>query len=216
MKSYLLAAAPLCLLALARAQTFSPNANLKTDGIPPISADLVARVAPYTEFRGHGFVDWHPQRKQMLVRHREEGANTTQIYRLSEPGGKLEKLTDFSDPVGAASFNPVHGQYLVYARASGGSEASQIYRLDLDTRQSTLLSDPDERSSARWTHKGDRLLIAALPLDRSAKEGRRDTVSTTLRLVDPLLAQRGKYEVPFIKRVAGELSSRTALIPWTG
>ena len=190
MKSYLLAAAPLCLLALAQAQTFSPNANLKTDGIPPISADLVARVAPYTEFRGHGFVDWHPQRKQMLVRHREEGANTTQIYRLSEPGGKLEKLTDFSDPVGAASFNPVHGQYLVYARASGGSEASQIYRLDLDTRQSTLLSDPDERSSARWTHKGDRLLIAALPLDRSAKEGRRDTVSTTLRLVDPLLAQR--------------------------
>ena len=190
MKSYLLAAAPLCLLALAQAQTFSPNANLKADGIPPISADLVARVAPYTEFRGHGFVDWHPQRKQMLVRHREEGANTTQIYRLSEPGGKLEKLTDFSDPVGAASFNPVHGQYLVYARASGGSEASQIYRLDLDTRQSTLLSDPDERSSARWTHKGDRLLIAALPLDRSAKGGRRDTVSTTLRLVDPLLAQR--------------------------
>ncbi len=30
---------------------------------------------------------------------------------------------------------------------------------------------------------------------------------------DPLLAQRGRYEVPFIERVAG-LSSRTVLIPW--
>jgi arsenite-transporting ATPase len=32
---------------------------------------------------------------------------------------------------------------------------------------------------------------------------------------DPLLAQRGTYEVPFIQRVAGELSQRTALIAWT-
>nr|WP_009869505.1 arsenical pump-driving ATPase [Paramagnetospirillum magnetotacticum] len=31
---------------------------------------------------------------------------------------------------------------------------------------------------------------------------------------DPLLAQRGKYEVPFIERVTGTLSTRTALIPW--
>jgi arsenite-transporting ATPase len=31
---------------------------------------------------------------------------------------------------------------------------------------------------------------------------------------DPLLAQRGAYEVPFIQRVAGGLSARTALIPW--
>lgn len=31
---------------------------------------------------------------------------------------------------------------------------------------------------------------------------------------DPLLAQRGAYEVPFIRRVADELSQRCALIPW--
>jgi len=32
---------------------------------------------------------------------------------------------------------------------------------------------------------------------------------------DPLLSQRGQYEIPFIKRVANDLSPRTALIPWT-
>ena len=31
---------------------------------------------------------------------------------------------------------------------------------------------------------------------------------------DPLLVQRGGYEIPFIDRVANVLSSRTALIPW--
>ncbi|MDA0190241.1 MAG: arsenical pump-driving ATPase [Proteobacteria bacterium] len=31
---------------------------------------------------------------------------------------------------------------------------------------------------------------------------------------DPLLAQRGEHERPFIRRVAGELASRCALVPW--
>ena len=31
---------------------------------------------------------------------------------------------------------------------------------------------------------------------------------------NPLLAQRGHYEIPFIRRVADKLSSRCALIPW--
>jgi len=31
---------------------------------------------------------------------------------------------------------------------------------------------------------------------------------------DPLLAERGQYEIPFIRKVAGELSPRCVLIPW--
>jgi len=31
---------------------------------------------------------------------------------------------------------------------------------------------------------------------------------------DPQLAQRGQYEIPFIRKVAGQLSTRCALIPW--
>ncbi|PLX75290.1 MAG: arsenical pump-driving ATPase [Azoarcus sp.] len=31
---------------------------------------------------------------------------------------------------------------------------------------------------------------------------------------DPLLSQRGEYEIPFIRRVADELATRSALIPW--
>lgn len=163
-----------------------PNANLRADGLPGIPASIADKVAPYTEFRGHGFVDWHPKKATMLVRHREAGANIAQIYRLPAPGGKLEKLTDFPDPVSAASFNPVNGDYIVYARDSGGNEATQIFRMDLATRQSTLLSSPDLRSSASWTQRGDRLLISSVPLDRTAKEGSHAQVMTSLSLVDPL------------------------------
>ncbi len=174
------------LWAQDAASTLVANANLKTDGMPAIAARIAERVAPYADFRGHGFVDWHPTTRAMLVRHREAGANTAQIYRLAEPGGKLEKLTDFPDPISNASFNPVHGNYIVYARDSGGNEAAQIFRMDISTRQSTLLSSPDERNSATWTRSGAQLLIAAMPLDRTAQGGKRDSVVTTLSLVDPL------------------------------
>jgi dipeptidyl aminopeptidase/acylaminoacyl peptidase len=162
-----------------------PNANLLVDGMPAIPTSVADRVAPYADFRGHGFVDWHPTKEAMLVRHREAGANTAQIYLLQTAGGKLEKITDFSDPVGAASFNPLHGDYIIYSRDSGGNEATQIYRMDLSTRASTLLSLPDERSGARWNRKGDRLLISSVPLDKTATGGRREQVMTTLSLVNP-------------------------------
>ena len=169
-----------------------PNANLTTDGMPSIAASIAERAAPYNDFRGHGFVDWHPNEPVMLIRHREAGANTSQIYRLASPGGKLEKLTDFPDPISAASFNPLDGKYIIYARDSGGNEATQIYRLDLETRQSALLSTPDERSSASWSEKGDRLLISSVPLDRTAGAGKREDIVTTLSLLDPLKPEGSK------------------------
>jgi hypothetical protein len=184
----LCAAALLLCLGQAQAQTLAPNANLKADGIPPIGMDLVQRVAPYTEFRAFGFVDWHPLRREMLVRHRAAGENIAQLFLLKNPGGPLEKVTNFADPVGSASFNPVDGSYLVYARAAGGSEAEQIYRLDLASGASTLLSSTDERSSATWSRKGDRILVSSVPLDRTAKEGTRGEIATTIALVDPLQA----------------------------
>ncbi len=76
-----------------------PNDKLVIQGIPPIPASVVQDVARYADFRGHGFVDWHPSRREMLVAHRKAGASTTQIYRLTAPMGELEQLTDFAEPV---------------------------------------------------------------------------------------------------------------------
>ncbi|HJV63898.1 MAG TPA: prolyl oligopeptidase family serine peptidase, partial [Albitalea sp.] len=152
----------------------------------PVPMSLVDQVAKYTDFRGHGFVDWHPTRREMLITHRKAGGNTLQLFRVSSPLAEPEQLTDFPDPVTAASYEPHDGKYIVFERSAGGNEAAQIYRLDLDTRQVALLSEPTQRHELQgWLHHSSRLLIGSVPLDRTAQGGRRATVTQTLTLLDP-------------------------------
>ncbi len=174
--------------ALAQA-TISPNSNLTTDGMPAIPQAIADKVSLYTEFRGFGFVQWHPDGTSMLVRHREAGASIPQIYLLRKPGGGLEKMTDFPENVAQAAYEPKRGKYLVISKDTGGNEATQVYRMDLKTKQTTLLSLPDERSSFTWNNSASRILVSAVPLDKTATSGKRDKVVTQITLVDPLHPQ---------------------------
>ena len=177
-------------VGVAGGEVVTPNANLVLQGIPPIPASLARRVAAYTDFRGHGFVAWHPTRREMLVAHRPAGGDTNQLFRLRGPLAEPEPLTDFADPVTRATYEPTDGRYIVFERSSGGSEAAQLYRLDLQSKQVTGLSDPGERHAIQaWLHHGSRLLVASLPLDKTAQGGTRASISTTLRLLDPLQPQ---------------------------
>jgi dipeptidyl aminopeptidase/acylaminoacyl peptidase len=188
---------------------FPPNANLLVQGIPPIPQSLVDRVQRYTEFRGHSFVDWHPTRREMLVAHRKAGDNTAQLYRLAEPQGPLQQLTFEQEPVTRATYEPKAGQYLVYERSSGGNEAAQLYRLDLASGQSTLLTSPDERhATGPWLNAGGQLVYSSVPLDRTAAGGTRAQITTTYWLVDPLNPQgrRKLAELPGPGWFGAELS----------
>lgn len=171
----------------------APNANLVTQGIPPIPAGLVGQVARYTDFRGHSFADWHPTQREMVVSHRQAGGNTNQLFRLRGPMAEPEQLTDSADPVTTASHEPREGKYLVFERSTGGSEADQLFRLDLSTRQATQISDASERHNLQgWLHRGSRLITASLPLDKTAQGGTRAKVTTTFRLMDPLDPQSAR------------------------
>ena len=169
------------------AATFAPNPNLVTQGIPPIAQTLVDKVAKYNDFRGHFFVDWHPVKRQMLVAHRKSGDNLAQLYLIKSPMAKPEQLTHATEPVTSATFEPRTGDYLVFERASGGNEADQLYRLDLASGATTLLTDPDERhSSSKWLRGRSELLYTSQPLDRTAAGGRRAQVTTTFWSMNPL------------------------------
>jgi dipeptidyl aminopeptidase/acylaminoacyl peptidase len=164
-----------------------PNANLVVQGIPPIPKRIAEDVARYTDFRGHRFLDWHPLREEMLVAHRKEGGNTTQIFRIASARAEPEPLTDFADPVRVASYEPTRGDYIVFERANGGDEAAQIYRLDLATRQTTRLTDPDQRHDMQgWLHRSGVLLYLSVPLDRTAAGKSRSEIAQTLSTIDPL------------------------------
>jgi len=170
----------------ASAAVLAPNPNLVVQGIPPVPQSLVQQVARYTDFRGHAFVDWHPTRREMLVAHRKAEGNTTQLFRIAGPMAEPEQLTDFADPVTTGRYEPRDGRYIVFQRSAGGSEADQVYRMDLDTKQVALLTEPSERHTIEdWMHHGAGLLVTSVPLDRTAQGGRRTTVTETLTLIDP-------------------------------
>ena len=181
----------------AQPEVVAPNSNLLIEGIPAIPQSLAARVGGYSDFRGHSFSDWHPAHRQMLVSHRAAGSNVTQLFLLNAPGASPQPLTDFAEPIKDGSFDPRGGRFIIYSRDTGGNEAARIYRLDLDSRAHTLLSDPETRSDATWNKVGKKLLIASVPLDRTAQGGRRDQIGTTLTLIDPMK--------PMDRRVIAEL-----------
>jgi dipeptidyl aminopeptidase/acylaminoacyl peptidase len=168
------------------AAVVAPNANLVAQGIPPVPAALAEQVAKYTDFRGHSFVEWHPTKREMLVSHRKAGGSTVQLFRVAAPLAEPEALTDANEPVRSASYEPLKGEYVVFERASGGDEASQVYKLDLASRQVSLLTDPKERHDIQgWLRNSSQLLVMSRPLDRNAQGGSRDEVSVTLTLMDP-------------------------------
>ncbi len=173
-------------LAAGAGAWVTPSDKLVIQGIPPIPASVVQDVARYADFRGHAFVDWHPARPEMLVSHRKAGASTPQLYRLTAPMGELEQLTDFAEPVWQASYEPRTGDSIVFERSTGGDEAAQIYRLDMATRQVTVVSEPGMRNNlAGWLNLSSRLIYSSVPLDRTAAGGRRAEIVQTLTVVDP-------------------------------
>ena len=172
---------------MLKAELLKPNADLLVQGVPDIPMSLVRSVEKYTDFRGHSFADWHPTRREMLVRHRRAGGNTVQLYRLGAPLAAAEALTDLPDPVSSAHYEPQEGRYIVFGQSRGGNEATQLYRLDPPTRQITLLTSPDQRHSmGPWLKQRGLAVVTSLPLDRTAVGGTRAAVTTTLWLMDAL------------------------------
>ncbi len=171
---------------LAPDEVVAPNEHLRAEGIPPIPKTLAERVGKYTEFRPVSVVAWHPTANLLLVAYRRDA--TTQLHLLDRPMGKLEPLTDFPDPVSRARFEPKHGAYVVYERDTGGNEAAQLYRLDLATRTTTLLSEPGEKHElGQWNRAGTALWMTSTQLDKTAGDGaRRDSVTTDLYALDPM------------------------------
>ena len=179
---FLFAAALACASSGLGADILEPNANLKAEGIPPIAASLAATVAPYTEFKPASAVGWHPTRRELIVARR--AVNTTQLHRVSMPGGDLAQLTDFAEPVRFGAWWPKAPDVLIFARDAGGNEQQQLYRLDPGAKSPVLLTDAARKNEfAGVTHARDRLLVDSTDVDRT---GRREDPTTDLSLVDPL------------------------------
>ncbi len=162
---------PLLLLlasfALAQdAPVLTPNENLIVDGIPPVPMSIVDQASRYTDFRTASVFDWNPKQRQMLIGTRF--ADTVQVHGVDMPGGARTQLTFYPDRVSGAQFHPHVGDYFVFSKDVGGGEWYQLYRFDVTTGQTTLLTDGKSRNlGMRWSNKGDRIAYASTRRDRA-------------------------------------------------
>ena len=130
-----------------------PNENLITENIAEIPKELANQVKKYAESRGASLAEIHPTKNEIIISTRF--GSTSQLHRVSQPMGARTQITFFDEPVSGASYEPVKGEYLVYSKDIGGNEFGQLYKLDLRTLQSTLLTDGGRSQNGRVTWSKD-------------------------------------------------------------
>lgn len=172
-------AVPLVVFALAAVpaagQVLAPGDNLVTDGLPPVPAAVAEQVKRYTEFRSATLLDWHPERREILVSTRF--GQTAQVHRVKMPGGARTQLTFFPEKVSGARFRPAGGESFVFGRDVGGNERYQTFRFDPQTGNATMLTDGKARNSLGvWSRSGTQLAYTST---------RRNGTDADLYVVDP-------------------------------
>lgn len=148
-------------LSFAQQKIIAPAENLVADGIPAISSTLASEVKNYTEARSASFAAWHPLYNEIIISTRFGNAN--QLHYLKMPGGARTQITFFDEPVSVATFEPTKGNYFLFMKDVGGNEFSQIYRYDVVTKKSTLITDggKSQNGNISWNNKGDKMVYTS-------------------------------------------------------
>ncbi len=168
--------------AIAAESVLTPPAALVMENVPPVATSIATQVSKYTEFKPTGFSNWHPTKLEMLISRRHK--NTPQIYRLAKPGGELELLTDYPEPVRSASYEPKTGQYYVFGKDTGGNEVFRGYRRSMAGGDAVPMTPDGQRvQGMTWANSGKQIAFATVPVNR---QGSNDKINTTLSIADPL------------------------------
>jgi len=144
------------LPAKAQQPFVSPPEGIVVDNVPPVPTSLAETAGRYFDYRTALDSDWHPERREMLISTRF--GNTFQLHLVKMPEGARRQLTFFSEPVRSGLFHPVGGDYIIFQKDVGGGEWYQLYRYDVGTGDSTMLTDGRSRNLlGPWSSRGDRI-----------------------------------------------------------
>ncbi len=134
--------------------------NLVIDGIPEIPASVSERTAQYDNVRSASLFGWTPAGEVLISTRFGE---TAQVHSVASAGAARRQLTFFAEPVAGATFDPRgDGRSFLFSRDAGGAEAWQLYRFDLASGQSTLLSDGKSRNElGPWAHQPGRIAFSS-------------------------------------------------------
>ena len=173
-------------VGVAQEATIKPNENLEAEGIPPIPAQIATRAHKYTDYRQAMLGSWDPSGRQMLILTRF--ADSRQVHLVQFPGGDRKQLTFFPDSVFKAQFPNEPANYFLFTKDIGGNEFYQIYRFDLNTGDTSLLTDGKSRNqSSLWSHQGKRLVYTSTR--RNGKDNDLYLIDDASASTDHLLAK---------------------------
>ena len=144
-----------------------PPEALVLDGVPKIPTSVAETAGRYASFRSATLADWHPTRHEMLISTRF--AETPQLHLVAAPGAARQQLTFFADSVSNGKFHSTTGDYIVFSKDVGGGEWYQLYRYDMKTGDTTLLTDGKSRNlMGPWSSDGEH--IAYMSTRRTGKD----------------------------------------------
>lgn len=130
-----------------------PNENLITENIAKIPKELASQVKKYSESRSASLAAIHPLKNEIIINTRF--ASTSQLHRIIHPLGARRQITFFDEPISGATYEPIKGEYLIYSKDVGGNEFGQLFKLDLKSLQSTLLTDGGRSQNGNITWRKD-------------------------------------------------------------
>lgn len=139
--------------AQEKKNTVVPNENLITENIAEIPKELANQVKKYSESRGASLAEIHPNKDEIIISTRF--GSTSQLHRVIKPMGARTQITFFDEPVTGVTYEPLKAEYLVYSKDVGGNEFGQLYKLDLKTLQSKLLTDGGRSQNGGVTWRKD-------------------------------------------------------------
>ncbi len=149
--------------------------NMIIEGIPPVPLSIVSGCEKYTNFRNAFVASWHPKKREMLINTRF--GDTQQVHQLKTPMGARSQLTFYSDRVAGGAFQPVDGDYFVFSKDRGGDEFFQLYRYDLVSKDTSLITDGKSRNTGGRFSKDGKFVVY--------NSSRRDGKNNDIYIVDP-------------------------------
>lgn len=174
------------MFAQAPAATVPVPANIKTEDMPPIPQSIADGFASYAQFRQALLMAWHPTKRQVLVATSfTTNPPALQFHFVDGPGRARRQLTWLKNGVSDkadALFDPADGNTFIFSSDPGGGEFGSLYRNNLATGETTLVTEAKMRYAPVWSHQGkwlaydskerngrDRELYVIEPADPSTK-----------------------------------------------
>ncbi len=138
------------LSPLRAAESKREEGALVFDGIPEVNPALKERLEQYENVRTATFQSWLGDEILITTRFGE----SAQIHKVSSPMSAREQITFGNEPISSVSVRP-KTKDIYFLKDAGGNEFSQIYRLDLTSGKSQLLTDGKSKyTDVTWQKSG--------------------------------------------------------------